>query len=237
MSAIGQPLRRKEDARLVIGKGLFTDDFSVEGQVYAAMVRSPHPHARIVHVITALARSMPGVLGVFSGADCLADGLGPIPHSPVPSTKYDMKLTAPGGGKVFIGPHLLLPVDKARHVGEALAMAVAETMAQALDAAEAVKIEYEVLPSVTNSEAALTAGAPAVWDEAPDNVLVNTLFGDPSATDSRVRHRRSYREDGLPHRARDRGHAGAARGAGTLRHSHPQIHPLRREWRCCPPET
>jgi carbon-monoxide dehydrogenase large subunit len=156
MSAIGQPLRRKEDARLVIGKGLFTDDFSVEGQVYAALVRSPHPHARIVHVNTALARSMPGVLGVFSGTDCLADGLGPIPHSPVPSTKYDMKLTAPGGGKMFIGPHLLLPVDKARHVGEALAMAVAETMVQALDAAEAVKIEYEVLPSVTNSEAALT---------------------------------------------------------------------------------
>jgi aerobic carbon-monoxide dehydrogenase large subunit len=182
MSAIGQPLRRKEDARLLTGKGLFTDDFSMEGQAHAAMVRSPHPHARIVHVNTALARSMPGVLGVFSGADCLADGLGPLPHSPVPATKYDMKLTAPGGGKVFIGPHLLLPADKTRHVGEALAMVVAETRAQALDAAEAVEIEYEVLPWVIGSEAALTPGAPAVWDEVPDNVLVNTLFGDPTAT-------------------------------------------------------
>jgi carbon-monoxide dehydrogenase large subunit len=125
MSAIGQPLRRKEDARLLIGKGLFTDDFSMEGEAFAAMIRSPHPHARIVHVNMAPARFMPGVLAVFSGADCLADGLGPPPHSPVPSTKYDMKLTAPGGGKVFIGPHLLLPADKTRHVGEALAMVVA----------------------------------------------------------------------------------------------------------------
>src|SRR5271165_2318687 len=116
MSAIGQPLRRKEDARLLTGKGLFSDDFSMVGQAFAAMVRSPHPHARIIRLNAVLARSMPGVLGVFSGADCLADGLGPIPHSPVPSTKYDMKLTAPGGDKIFIGPHLLLPVDKARHV-------------------------------------------------------------------------------------------------------------------------
>ena len=70
---------------------------------------------------------MPGVLGVLSGADCLADGLGPIPHNPVPQTRYDMKLTAPGGGTVFIGPHLLLPWDRVRHVGEAVAMVVAET--------------------------------------------------------------------------------------------------------------
>ena len=183
MGAIGQPRRRKEDARLLTGKGLFSDDFSMEGQAHAAMVRSPHPHARIIRVNAVLARALPGVLGVFSGADCLADGLGPIPHSPVPSTRYDMKLTAPGGGSIFIGPHLLLPLDKARHVGEAVAMVVAETQAQALDAAEAVEIEYEVLPWVVDSEAALTAGALAVWDAVPDNVLVNTIFGDTRATD------------------------------------------------------
>ena len=146
MRAIGQSLRRKEDLRLLTGKGRFSDDFHIEGQAYAVMVRSPHPHARILNVNTAKACSMTGVLGVFSGADCLADGLGPIPHSPVPSTRYDMKLTAPGGGKVFIGPHLLLPIDKARHVGEAVAMVVAETEVQALDAAETVEIEYELLP-------------------------------------------------------------------------------------------
>jgi len=127
---------------------------------------------------------MPGVLAVFSGVDCLADGLGPIPHTPVPATKYDMKLTAPGGGKIFIGPHQLLPVDRARHVGEAVAMVVAETKVLALDAAEAVEIEFEVLPSVIDSQAALAPGAQAVWDEVPDNRLVETLFGDTRATDS-----------------------------------------------------
>src|SRR5215475_1084510 len=183
MGAIGQPLRRKEDVRLLTGKGRFSDDFFVVGQVYAAMVRSPHPHARIVRVNAMPARSMPGVLGVFSGADCLADHLGPIPHSPVPSTRYDMKLTAPGGGKIFIGPHLLLPVDKARHVGEAVAMVVAETLSAALDAAEAVEIDYEVLPWNTDSQLALAGGAAPVWDEVPDNVLVSTMFGDAIATD------------------------------------------------------
>src|SRR5258708_30508494 len=100
------------------------------------MVRSPHPHARIRGIATARARARPGVLGVFTGADCLADQLSPIPHDPLPKAKYDMKLCAPGGGAVFIGPHLLLPADKARHVGEAVAMVVAETLAQALDAVE-----------------------------------------------------------------------------------------------------
>ena len=84
--SIGKPIRRKEDARLLTGKGRFTDDFSVEGQTYAAMVRSPHPHARIVRVDAAAAKKMPGVLGVFTGADCLADGIKPIPHTPVAST-------------------------------------------------------------------------------------------------------------------------------------------------------
>src|SRR5262245_8088600 len=183
MGAIGQPLRRKEDVRLLTGNGRFSDDFFLEGQAYAVMVRSPHPHARIVRVKAMPARAMPGVLGLFSGADCLADHLGPIPHSPVPSTRYDLKLTAPGGGKIFIGPHLLLPVDKVRHVGEAVAMVVAETLSQALDAAQAVEVDYDVLPWNAGSEAAFAGGAPSVWDEVPDNVLVSTIFGDAIATD------------------------------------------------------
>ena len=126
---------------------------------------------------------MPGVLGALSGADCLADGLTAIPHDPLPKTRYDMKLTAAGGRDVFIGPHMLLPADKARHVGEAVAMVVAETLAQALDAAEAVDVAYEVLPGVYHSEDAMRPGAPAVWDEVPDNVPVDTFFGDREATD------------------------------------------------------
>src|SRR5216684_3044232 len=95
IGAIGRPLRRKEDHRLLTGKGRFTDDFNMGGQAHAVMVRSPHPHARILHGEGVRAKQMPGVLGAFSGQDCLADGLAPIPHNPVPSTRYDLKLTDP----------------------------------------------------------------------------------------------------------------------------------------------
>jgi len=87
---IGQPLRRKEDERLITGKGRFTDDFSLPGQAYAAMVRSPYPHARIRAIDATAAAALPGVLGVFTGAQCSEEKLGPIPHDPVPKTKYDM---------------------------------------------------------------------------------------------------------------------------------------------------
>src|SRR5262249_26624936 len=173
----------KEDLRLITGAGRFSDDFSLDGQGYAAMVRSPHPHARILAIDTARARTLPGVLGVFTGDDVAADGLKPIPHDPLPKTRTDLKLTGPGGGSVFTGPHALLPVDKARHVGEAVAMVVAQTRAQALDAAEAVAVEYEELPWVADATDAFEPGAPALWDEAPDNVLVDTAFGDAAATE------------------------------------------------------
>ncbi|MCH8918856.1 MAG: xanthine dehydrogenase family protein molybdopterin-binding subunit [Proteobacteria bacterium] len=182
--AIGQPIRRKEDHRMLTGAGRFSDDFRAEGEAYAAMVRSPYPHARILGVEGAAALALPGVLAVLSGADCLADGLKPIPHSPVPSTKFDMKLAGPGGAKVFEGPHMLLPADKARHVGEAVAMVVAETREGALDGAEAVAVDYFELPWVGHSEDAMGPGAPLVWDEAPNNVLVDTTFGDVAATDA-----------------------------------------------------
>jgi carbon-monoxide dehydrogenase large subunit len=180
---IGKPMPRKEDARLITGNGRFTDDFNRDGQLHAIMVRSPYPHARIVAIDATPAKAMPGVRGVFTGADCLADGLKPIPHDPLPKTKFDMKLTGPGGGVVFVGPHMLLPADKARHVGEAVAMVVAETRAAAMDAAEAVEVRYEELPFVLHSEDAMRSGAPVIWDEAPDNILVDTLFGDREATD------------------------------------------------------
>src|SRR5262252_4411939 len=180
---IGKPLVRKEDARLITGRGRFSDDFSVDGQACAVMLRSPHAHARIVGIEVKRAQAMPGVLGLFTGADCLADGLGAIPHDPLPKTRYDMKLSAAGGGAVFIGPHLLLPADKARHVGEAVAMVLAESVPRALDAAEAVVVDYEILPGVYHSEDAMRPGAPVVWDEVPDNVPVDTLFGDKEVTD------------------------------------------------------
>ncbi len=183
-SEIGKPLRRREDQRLVTGKGRFTDDFSVPGQCYAAMVRSPYPHARIRGIDAAAALAMPGVLAVLTGADALADGLGPIPHNPVPSTRFDVKLTAPDGTAPFIGPHLLLPVDKARHVGEAVALVVAETRAAAADAAEQVEVDWEELPHVTDSRDAMNSDAPAVWDEVPGNAFVDCEHGNPEDTEA-----------------------------------------------------
>ncbi len=185
--AIGQPVRRREDERLLTGKGRFTDDWSVDGQAWAALVRSPVAHARILSIDTAEAAAMPGVLGVFTGKDLEADNLGQIPHSPFPSTDYDMKLHAPGG-KVgddnFIGVHTLLPTDRARHVGEALVLVVAETRAQAQDAAEAVMVDLEPLPSVTHTAAAAAPDAPKLWDQIESNVFVDTEFGDRAATDA-----------------------------------------------------
>src|SRR5215475_13882754 len=181
---IGKPIRRAEDERLVTGKGRFSDDFVLAGQTHAAMVRSPFPHTRIGAINATRAKAMPGVLGVFTGADCLTDRLAPIPHDPLPKTRYDMKLSGPRGQPVFIGPHVLLPADKARHVGEALAMVVAETKLQALDAAEAIEVEYEELPFVIHAENAMTPGAPKVWDEVANNIPVETWFGDRAATDA-----------------------------------------------------
>ncbi len=180
---IGKPLPRKEDERLITGRGRFTDDFNLDGQAYAVMVRSPHPHARIVAIDSERAKAMPGVLGVFTGADCIADKIGPVPHDPVPKTKFDMKLTGPGGTAVFAGPHALLPADKVRHVGEAVVMVVAETKAQAMDAAEAVEVQYEELPFVLHTEDAMQPGAPVLWDQVPNNITVETFFGDSEATD------------------------------------------------------
>ncbi len=182
--AIGKPLQRKEDMRLITGKGRFTDDFSLPGQVWAVMVRSPYPHARIVSVDAEAALAMEGVLAVYTGADCLRDGLGPIPHSPVPSTKFDVKLTGPNGSRIFEGPHVLLPADRARHVGEAVAMVVAEARDLAQAAADQVMVNYEELPWVAATTAAADADAPRVWDELPDNILVDATFGDVAATDA-----------------------------------------------------
>ncbi|MBT5456231.1 MAG: xanthine dehydrogenase family protein molybdopterin-binding subunit, partial [Rhodospirillaceae bacterium] len=184
---IGQPIRRKEDHRLLTGNGEFSDDHGAENQTHAVMIRSPYAHAAIRSIDSGAASRMPGVLGIFTGADCEADGLGHIPHSPFPSTDFDMKLHAPGkavGEGEFIGAHIPLPADKARYVGEPVAMVVAETSEQAAEAAEAVEIEFEPLPAVAATVAAADPAAPRLWDDIKDNVFVDTLFGDKDATET-----------------------------------------------------
>lgn len=181
---IGQPVRRREDVRLLTGRGAFSDDWSIEGQAHLIVVRSAHAHAVISGIDTSASMAMPGVLGIFTGEDCIEDGLSPIPHSPLPSTKHDQKLHGPGGVEPFIGDHMPLPSDKARYVGEALAVVVAETRAQAQDAADAVAIDYDPLPSVTDTIKAAADGAPTIWDEVTDNIGIETFFGDKDATDA-----------------------------------------------------
>ena len=144
--SVGEPVRRNEDQRLLTGRGQFSDDFDLPDQAYAVMVRSLWPHAYLKKIDVAVAAAMPGVLGIFTGEDCVRDGLGEIPHDPLPKTNFDKKLHAPGldvGEPVFIGSHIPLPTDRARYVGEAVAMVVAVAKAQALDAAEAVEATPE----------------------------------------------------------------------------------------------
>jgi aerobic carbon-monoxide dehydrogenase large subunit len=181
---IGKPVRRKEDRRLVTGQGAFTDDVHVEGQAYAVMVRSPYPHAKIVSIDKASVRDMPGVLLVVTGQDCRDAGMTGIPHNPIPKTDNDLKLRGPGDSDIFIGPQIPLPTDRARHVGEAVAMIVAETRFQALDAAETLKMEFEELPWIADTAAAAEPGAPVIWDEVPENTPVDTEFGDVASTEA-----------------------------------------------------
>lgn len=180
---IGQPIRRKEDHRLLTGTGQFTDDFTLPDQSFAAMVRSPYPHALINAINTAKALAMPGVLTVITGSDIQKAGIEPIPHNPVPSTKYDLKLRAPDGTEPAIDPHYLLPEDRVRYVGEAVAMVVAESLQQALDAVEAVSVDYSVLPHVTESKDAILPDAPQLYRHIENNTLIDTEFGDAVSTE------------------------------------------------------
>ncbi|HET7158505.1 MAG TPA: xanthine dehydrogenase family protein molybdopterin-binding subunit, partial [Burkholderiales bacterium] len=151
---IGQPVQRKEDLRLVTGAGCFSDDVNLAHQAYAVMVRSPHAHARVVAIDTTKALASPGVIAVLTGSDALGDGMQAIPHRPFSPHPADIPLANTDGTPMFMAPHYPLVIDKVRHVGEALAMVIAESVAAAKDGAELVEIEYDVLPAVANTAAA-----------------------------------------------------------------------------------
>ena len=182
-SGIGAPVRRREDLRLVRGAGRYTADENLPGQVHAVMVRSPHAHARLRAIAIDKAKAMPGVLAVLTGADFLADGLKPIPHKPWSPHPAETQLRNKGGEPPFEAPHFPLPADKARFVGEAVAMVVAETVHAAKDGAERVEIDYEVLPAVVETVAAARQDAPHVHDSA-SNVCFDAELGDAAATEA-----------------------------------------------------
>jgi aerobic carbon-monoxide dehydrogenase large subunit len=181
---IGQPVRRKEDLRLVTGRGCFTDDVSLPGQVYAAMMRSPHAHARIRRIDAASALAAPGVLAVLTGRDLLADGLRPIPHKVWQQHPADMPLRGRDGFRTFTAPHYALPAEKVRFVGETVAVVLAETVAAAKDGAELVAIDYEALPAVTDTREAARPDSPRLFDEAGCNVVVDGEIGDSAAAEA-----------------------------------------------------
>src|SRR5271166_1602866 len=170
----GQSLRRLEDARFLTGHGQFIEDIDEPGQAWMHVVRSPHAHAAIAGVDIEAARTSPGVLGVFTAAD-LAD-LGPLPcNVPVASLQ-----------PMIVPPRRALATDRARHVGDPVAFVVAETRDAARNAAEAVVVDYDVLPAVVDAETALGAGAPQLWDRAPGNLSYRFQKGDASAVQAAI---------------------------------------------------
>ena len=190
-NGIGQPVRRKEDARLVVGAGRYGDDVGFPGQLYAVMARSPHAHARIAKIDTSAARAVAGVVCVLTGIDVEADGLQPIPPDFLflGSLEFQRSLPDPilqnkDGSAIYPSPYPLLPKDRVRYTGQAVAMIVAETVAAAKDAAELVDIDYEPLPAVTDTAAAAESAAPTLWDHAPSNVCLDAELGDKEATDA-----------------------------------------------------
>ena len=180
-NGIGQPVRRKEDRRLLTGNGSFGDDVALPGMAHAVIVRSPHAHARIIAIDKQAALAAPGVLAVLSGADYLADGLGPIPHNPTLNGPPDVAVRKRGLEPITTLDHPL-PADKVRFVGEPVAMVVADTIAAAKDAAERVDISYEPMPVVVRAADALKPDAPLLWENAPGNLCVDIELGDETAT-------------------------------------------------------
>jgi aerobic carbon-monoxide dehydrogenase large subunit len=183
-SRIGQPVRRREDLRLITGNGSYTDDISLPGQAYAVMVRSPYAHARIRGIDSAAALAVPGVRAVLTGRDLVADGIKPIPHKVWSQHPAEVMLREHNGFKTFTAPHYALPPDKVRFVGEAVAMVIAATVAAAKDGAELVEIDYEQLPAVTDTLEAARPDAPRLFEEAQSNVVVDGELGDRAATEA-----------------------------------------------------
>src|SRR5215471_3129219 len=184
---IGRPLPRLEDARLVSGGGRYTDDIHMPDETFAAFVRSPHAHARVVRIDVVAASKVEGVLAVLTGADYAADGHGPIPHGAQPTDAVDPRQPAfryAGGQRPFEQPQPPFALDRVRYIGEPLAVVIAESAALAHDAAQLVEVEYEVLAAAADVGEALAPGAPLVWDSVAGNLALDGEHGDRLATDA-----------------------------------------------------
>jgi carbon-monoxide dehydrogenase large subunit len=176
---IGQPVRRVEDRRFLTGRGHYLDDIVRPRQAHAVMLRSPHAHARIRAIDTMVAAAGPGVLAILTGADLAKDGIGTIPCLSGVANRDKSPMATP--------PRPAIALDRVRHVGDTVAMVVAETLAAARDAAERIAVDYQPLPSVVDTGQALEPGQPAVWpkgaDEHPGNLCFDWEIGDSTAVE------------------------------------------------------
>lgn len=166
----GQPVKRLEDQRLLTGRGKYIDDKPADGALWLVLLRSPHAHARIRAIDTEDARGIAGVEAIFTGADLIADDIGTIPTL--------MIFKRPDGSDMKVPPRRLVAHDVVRFTGEAVAAVVATSQAIAQAAVEAISVDYEILPSVSDPVAAIAPDAPAVWPDAPDNIAAAMSYGD-----------------------------------------------------------
>jgi len=178
----GKSIKRREDPRFITGRGNYVDDLKLPGMTYAAFVRSPHAHARIRRIDTASAKAQPGVVAVFTGSDM--KGVNSLPCG------WDLRKAKNVPGVVqdlAIVPHMPLTSDVARHVGDPVAVVIADSQTAALDAAEKVQVDWEPLPSVTATDRATASGATTIHGGAPGNVAFKWALGDAAATDAAFR--------------------------------------------------
>jgi len=176
MEGIGARVARKEDQRFITGKGRYTDDFKIVGMHFAAFVRSPHAHAEIVKIGKAKAEKMPGVVAVLDGAQLKGDGIGNL--------ICGWMIHSKDGSPMKMGAWSALATDRVRYVGDAVAVVVADTQANARAAAEAVNVTYKELPAVVDAVAAMKKGAPQLHPEAPGNLIYDWALGDQAAVDA-----------------------------------------------------
>lgn len=172
----GQSVKRLEDQRLLTGQGHFIDDKAQDGALWLYVLRSPHAHARIIAIDTSAALAVPGVAAVYTGADLVADDIGTIPTLPI--------FKRPDGSPMAAPPRRLLAHDVVRFAGEPVAAVLAPSRADAQTAAEAIVVDYEILPAVVSPADALAPGAPVVWPDAPDNIAAAMSYGDAAATEA-----------------------------------------------------
>src|SRR3984957_5503879 len=172
----GQPVKRLEDQRLLTGKGQFIDDKPEDGALWLHVLRSPHAHANIAAIDTQAAKAMPGIEAVYTGADLIADDIGTLPTLLVFKRPDGSPMTAP--------PRRLLAHEVVRFAGEPVAAVVATSRGTGQRAAEAIVVEYQVLPSVVDPLEAIKPGAPAVWADVPDNIVAAMKYGDAAAVEA-----------------------------------------------------